>query len=142
MRSVKRIKDTNANSVTLPTDEAMVEVPNLMLSYRDKLLLDGVPEEANVDLSSDAIPEFLEEELDVDDDPNDPRPIVLFSKEEKMRMREPWKNSLIIKTISKIVGYNFLYSRIKAQWKATTKKKPQGSRSSNKSAFIVSPADW
>ncbi|GKV49251.1 hypothetical protein SLEP1_g56012 [Rubroshorea leprosula] len=84
------------------------------LSYRDKLLL----EEKSSGISFATIPSYLEEDSDVDDDPENEVPIILLSKAEKRRIREPWANSLIIKAFApKPVGYNFLYPRIKAQWK-------------------------
>ncbi|GKU99674.1 hypothetical protein SLEP1_g12484 [Rubroshorea leprosula] len=65
--------------------------------------------------------DYLDEESDINDDPEDPTPIVLFSREDKHQMREPWKKPLIIKTFGKAVGYNFLYASIKAQWKPVGK---------------------
>ncbi|GKV15349.1 hypothetical protein SLEP1_g26146 [Rubroshorea leprosula] len=38
----------------------------------------------------------MDEDSDVDDDPNDDSPVVLLSKEEKQRIRAPWMNALIV----------------------------------------------
>ncbi|GKU88054.1 hypothetical protein SLEP1_g2363 [Rubroshorea leprosula] len=120
-RSVKRVKGPSVDVPYSSKEETMAEAASTAPSYRDKLLLDGLIDSSNVDLSFDAIPEYFDEDSDIDDDPNDPAPIVLFSKEDKKRMRDPWKNALIIKTFNKTVGYTFLYASIKAQWKPTGK---------------------
>ncbi|GKV43678.1 hypothetical protein SLEP1_g50939 [Rubroshorea leprosula] len=109
--------DSNATHASLSKEESMEEAATTAPSYKDKLLVDGVVENSSDDLSFDAILDYLDEGLDVDDDPEDPNPVILFSKEEKRRMREPWTKALIIKTFGKTVGYNFLYGSIKAQWK-------------------------
>ncbi|GKU90851.1 hypothetical protein SLEP1_g4795 [Rubroshorea leprosula] len=102
-QSVKRIKNVNLIATTPSKEEHMAEAATNPLSYRDKLTYDGSFESPNEDLSFDAILEYLDEELDIDDDPDDPTPIILFSKEEKRCMREPWKNALIVKTFGKTV---------------------------------------
>lgn len=43
-------------------------------------------------------------------------PIIRLSKEEKRRIRIPWKNSLIIKLFDKKLGYEVLMRRLKAKW--------------------------
>ncbi|GKU93215.1 hypothetical protein SLEP1_g6823 [Rubroshorea leprosula] len=86
------------------------------LSYKDKLLFDENP----TIVSFATTPGYMDEDSDVDDDPNDPTPIVLLSKAEKRRIREPWMNALIIKAFhSKPLGYNYVFPRVKAQWKPT-----------------------
>ncbi|GKV26879.1 hypothetical protein SLEP1_g36097 [Rubroshorea leprosula] len=120
-RSVKRIKNVNLIAIAPSREEHMAEAAANPQSYRDKLIYDGSFETLDEDLSFDAIPEYLDEDSDIDDDPDDPTPIILFSKEEKRRMREPWKNALIVKTFGKPVGYNFLYGSLKAQWKPAGK---------------------
>ncbi|GKV41414.1 hypothetical protein SLEP1_g48952 [Rubroshorea leprosula] len=120
-RSVKRIKNVNLIATAPSREEHMAEAAANPQSYRDKLICNGSFETPDEDLSFDAIPEYLDEESDIDDDPDDPTPIILFFKEEKRRMREPWKNALIVKTFGKSVGYNFLYGSLKAQWKPAGK---------------------
>ncbi|GKV21679.1 hypothetical protein SLEP1_g31635 [Rubroshorea leprosula] len=86
------------------------------LSYKDKLLFDENP----TIVSFATTPGYMDEDSDVDDDPNDPTPIILLSKAEKRRIREPWMNALIIKAFhSKPLGYNYVFPRVKAQWKPT-----------------------
>ncbi|GLT40485.1 hypothetical protein SLA2020_146200 [Shorea laevis] len=88
------------------------------LSYRDKLLFDENP----VVVSFATTLGYMDEDSDVDEDPDDPTPIILLSKAEKRRIREPWMNALIIKAFhSKPLGYNYVYPRVKAQWKPTGK---------------------
>lgn len=40
-----------------------------------------------------------------------------LTKEEKIRMRKPWQNTLIIKVLGRTVGYNYLLKRLRAIWK-------------------------
>ncbi|GKV32462.1 hypothetical protein SLEP1_g41069 [Rubroshorea leprosula] len=60
--------------------------------------------------------EILDEDSDDEDDGS--IPTILISKEEKRRIRQPWINSIIIKAFSTDrASYNFIFPRIKAQWK-------------------------
>lgn len=75
---------------------------------------------------SGANPHFpqLEEEDEISDDEeppdhilNNPRcPIIRLSKEEKMRLRKPWKHTLIIKLFKAKIGYMSLFKRLKKKW--------------------------
>ncbi|XP_031097076.1 uncharacterized protein LOC116001330 [Ipomoea triloba] len=49
-----------------------------------------------------------------DDDPD--CPVVKLTKEEKKRMRRRWENTLIIKVLGKVVGYNYLLRRLRTIW--------------------------
>ncbi|XP_019171049.1 PREDICTED: uncharacterized protein LOC109166607 [Ipomoea nil] len=44
-------------------------------------------------------------------------PVILVSKEEKERLRRPWRRSLIIKLLGRTVGYNFLLQRLQRMWR-------------------------
>ncbi|XP_021735747.1 uncharacterized protein LOC110702350 [Chenopodium quinoa] len=64
-----------------------------------------------------------EEEIESDDENipeeilNDERfPVIRLSKEEKARLRQPWKTSLIIKLFSGKIGYMGLIRRLKKKW--------------------------
>ena len=67
---------------------------------------------------------YEEEEEDVSDDDEPPPalinntkcPIVLLSKEEKKRLRKPWKHTLIIKLFNAKIGYMSLIKRLKKKW--------------------------
>ncbi|GLU12656.1 hypothetical protein SLE2022_293200 [Rubroshorea leprosula] len=59
------------------------------MSYKDKLRGSENP----VAISFSTIPAYMDEDSDVDDDPNDDSPVVLLSKEEKQRIRAPWMNA-------------------------------------------------
>lgn len=69
-------------------------------------------------------PSELEEEEDFSDDDElpeemveDPRcPAILLTKEEKQRMRRPWKHALIIKMFDAKIGYMSLMKRLKKKW--------------------------
>lgn len=38
------------------------------------------------------------------------------TREEKIKARRPWRNSLIIKLVGRSIGYHYLYKRIQAMW--------------------------
>ena len=56
-----------------------------------------------------------EEEKDVDADPLCPN--IWVSKEEKRRLRRPWKFSLIIKLLGRTIGFKTLQAKISELWK-------------------------
>ncbi|GKV13023.1 hypothetical protein SLEP1_g24101 [Rubroshorea leprosula] len=86
------------------------------VSFKDKL----VGAESPVAITFSTIPSYMEEESDVDEDPEDDTPVVLLSKAEKQRIRAPWMNALIVKAFHhKPLGYNYIFPRLKAQWKPT-----------------------
>ncbi|XP_021849487.1 uncharacterized protein [Spinacia oleracea] len=66
----------------------------------------------------------IEDETDLSDDDeapedltDDPRcPIILLSKEEKEKIRRPWKQALIIKMFDSKIGYMSLMKRLKKKW--------------------------
>lgn len=40
-----------------------------------------------------------------------------MTKIEKIEARRPWSNSLIIKLVGRMIGYQYLWRRIQAMWK-------------------------
>lgn len=52
-------------------------------------------------------------------DPTEERigPSIILFREEKTTMRKPWRHSLIIKLMGKIVGYKFLINSLLSLWK-------------------------
>lgn len=44
-------------------------------------------------------------------------PIIRVTKEEKERLRRPWKRTLIVKVLGRKVGYTFLLQRLQKLWK-------------------------
>ncbi|GKV50604.1 hypothetical protein SLEP1_g57307 [Rubroshorea leprosula] len=142
-RSIKKIKDTHSSendgpellmqdkhsakeersgaqkAVEQNPQESMMEEDVLPgASYRDKLI---VVDNSSV-ISFATKPKYMEEDSDVDEDPEDDTPIVLLSKAEKRRIREPWMNAIIIKAFHhRSLGYNYVFPRVKAQWKPVGK---------------------
>ena len=43
-------------------------------------------------------------------------PNIVLSKEEKRRIRSPWKNAIIIKLLDKKMGYEVLMRRLRIKW--------------------------
>lgn len=50
-----------------------------------------------------------------EEDPDCPR--VVITKEEKARIRRPWRRSLIVCVLGRRVSYSYLYQRMKAMWR-------------------------
>ncbi|XP_019159673.1 PREDICTED: uncharacterized protein LOC109156274 [Ipomoea nil] len=44
-------------------------------------------------------------------------PVIQVTKEEKERLRRPWRRSLIIKVLGRTVGYSYLLQRLQHMWK-------------------------
>ncbi|XP_021851501.2 uncharacterized protein At4g02000-like [Spinacia oleracea] len=67
---------------------------------------------------------WLEDDEDLSDDDiapdevmDDPKcPVILLTKEEKKRLRKPWKFALIIKMFNSKIGYMSLMKRLKKKW--------------------------
>ncbi|GKV53434.1 hypothetical protein SLEP1_g59960, partial [Rubroshorea leprosula] len=110
-RSIKRIK--GGDYPAIDEDYQMIENSTQPLSYKDLVLRND-----SIEICCDAATnlDILEEDSDCEDDGS--IPTILISREEKKRIRSPWLNSIIIKAFgTKSAGYNFIYPRIKAQWK-------------------------
>ncbi|XP_019176912.1 PREDICTED: uncharacterized protein LOC109172219 [Ipomoea nil] len=63
-------------------------------------------------------PEYLDsddDEVDLDEDPECPE--IPLTREDKIRMRKPWRESLIVKVLGRKVGYTYLTRRLNAIWK-------------------------
>lgn len=67
-------------------------------------------EKSEEDLVSDDESDDKEKEGDVD------CPAITLTKEEKVRLRKPWRQSLIIKVLGKKVGYAYLLKRLNTIW--------------------------
>lgn len=117
-------------------DEQMLEAPILQLenplsprsipiasqthppSFRD--MLRGATRQLSVQQQLDAMDK--EDEVSDDDlapdelEPDDRCPVILLNKEEKRKMRQPWKNYLIIKMFDGNLGYMGLMRRLKKKW--------------------------
>lgn len=88
---------------------------NNQQSFRDTLLgwkttgLQTEYEEEDGNISED---EGVGEEEDEEGCPN-----IIVSTEEKIRLRKPWRHTLIVKVMGRQIGYNYLLRRIKTLWK-------------------------
>ncbi|GKV18314.1 hypothetical protein SLEP1_g28712 [Rubroshorea leprosula] len=110
-RSVKRIKGDG--NPPIAEEYHLYEAPPKLLSYKDML---SSLEPTSILCDSSNRDEILEEDSDFEDDGI--IPTIHISKEEKKRICTPWLNSLIIKAFgTNKAGYNFIFPRIKAQWK-------------------------
>lgn len=62
-----------------------------------------------------------DESADVEEEDDCTCPVVTLTKEEKRRLRKPWKHMLIVKVWGRQVGYAHLLRRIMMLWKQKTK---------------------
>ncbi|XP_019181601.1 PREDICTED: uncharacterized protein LOC109176602 [Ipomoea nil] len=78
---------------------------------------DRLPDLIAVDTLPDFVPETpLDAPMEQpNDDPDCPR--ILVTKEEKKRLRRPWRKTLIIHLLGRPVGYNLLLRRLQTLWK-------------------------
>ncbi|XP_019163602.1 PREDICTED: uncharacterized protein LOC109159944 [Ipomoea nil] len=64
-----------------------------------------------------------EDKADSDDDEMEANgktydyPVILVTKEEKERLRRPWRRSLILRVLGRTVGYSFLLQRLQRMWR-------------------------
>ena len=83
-------------------------------SYREKLKGESTgitQEEAEDWISGDDEEEDHAEKMDSECS------LILLSKEEKARIRRPWKRTLIIKLLRRMIGFNMLYKKINELWR-------------------------
>lgn len=62
----------------------------------------------------DLVSDDEKEDNDMEDEPD--CPAITLTKEEKVRLRKPWKQSLIIKVMGNKVGYAYLLRRLNTIW--------------------------
>ncbi|XVF38113.1 hypothetical protein REPUB_Repub20aG0070400 [Reevesia pubescens] len=90
------------------------------LSYRDMLAENGVVSDGTCSYWEDNEEDSIHFEDVISDDEmdgnDDQCPKVVFSKEEKERLRKPWRKTLIVKLLSKVLGFQTLNARIKNPW--------------------------
>ena len=80
-------------------------------SFREKLI-GGSPPPAN-----DTDEWVLEEEEEGDEDNDDLEcPVITISKEEKVCIKKPWQQTLLIKLQGRNIGYTTLLNRINTLW--------------------------
>jgi hypothetical protein len=83
-------------------------------SYKESLIGSAFRGQSNF-----SIPE--QEDFASDDDEEDEEeedcPVIRLFMEEKKRIREPWRQTLIIKVLGRRVSYTFLLKRLQTIWK-------------------------
>ena len=57
-----------------------------------------------------------DEEISNDEQEDSSCPMIQLTKEEKMRLKKPWKHSLIIKMFDKNAGYMQFVKHLKQRW--------------------------
>lgn len=84
------------------------EVKGLIRSYKESL--------AGVRFESQEENEVVSDDDDIDREEDPECPEVRLTKEEKIRLRKPWKCSLIIKVLGRKVGYTYLCKQLHKLW--------------------------
>jgi hypothetical protein len=75
----------------------------------------GVPV-APLDTPDDDSEASDDDELPIPEEEDDLCPTIVLTREEKARLRKPWKQALIIKLLGRSIGYNYLSMRLKQLW--------------------------
>jgi len=94
---------------------------NPNISFKDKLAKNN-PHMVYSSYSNPVWKDTGEKEISSDEDKdgdveNDPKcPTIRLSKEQKTRMRAPWRQALIIKMFDRGIGYLQLKRRLKTKW--------------------------
>ncbi|XP_021748571.1 uncharacterized protein LOC110714372 [Chenopodium quinoa] len=110
----------NGNPLVPPQLNQKIIQPGGSMSFRDIMQRDKQAEvyshEINI-IDEEEDEEISDDEEIPDEIQNDERcPVIQLSKEEKRRLRKPWKDSLIIKMFSEKLGYMSLMRRLKIKW--------------------------
>lgn len=84
-------------------------------SYRDSVIggsensqQNSTKEEGDMDVSDDDVVEEGDDETWFGDG---------MTREEEIEARRPWRNSLLIKLVGRMIGYQFLWKWIQAMWR-------------------------
>ena len=116
-QSTKKFKDDHSKGEDsgndLGKDDRFVQQPR---SYKERLV-GAIP--------SDYVQAFgfessMEEEIESDEEEDvlcEGMTALKLSKQEKCRIREPWGQSIIMKTFGRNVGYMHLSSKLRTMWK-------------------------
>ncbi|KAL0012333.1 hypothetical protein SO802_007441 [Lithocarpus litseifolius] len=100
-RNRKRVHQTSAHSTLRSYKDSLTKPVN---DWDDHLL-------PNLRISEEDM------DLDQDDDSNNASPQILLSREDKQRIRAPWRLALIIKAFGKSLGFKYVDYKIRAIWK-------------------------
>ena len=84
-------------------------------SYKDSIIQPECHWDNHV--NPNQIPDSNEVKSEMEDDSDDHIPVILLSKEEKIRIQAPWKSALIIKAFGKSIGFKFMDFKIRSLWK-------------------------
>jgi hypothetical protein len=86
-----------------------------MRSYKDSIIQPKCHWDNHA--NPNQIPDSAEVESDMEDDSDEQIPVILLSKEEKIRIQAPRKSALIIKAFGKSIGFKFMDFKIRSLWK-------------------------
>ncbi|EOY22292.1 Uncharacterized protein TCM_014510 [Theobroma cacao] len=118
IRSGPKTEDPRSQPVdTLPQNQNVLLGAFPRLSYRHVLFNENQEHDTNGEAFDDE-----EEEVEVpksDEEDTDRKiggPYIQFTREEKLRIWKPWKNTLIVKLLGRNISYTYLCTRVKQMW--------------------------
>ncbi|XP_031124339.1 uncharacterized protein LOC116027054 [Ipomoea triloba] len=101
------------NGKTSP-ESSGIEKPTEPFSFKQVLANETTLSEQQMAEEIDLV---SEDEEDGDDDIDKNCPIIRLTREEKVRLRSKWKQTLIVKVMGRNVGYVYLLKRLTALWR-------------------------
>ena len=109
-RSTKRVKDSADESCSKGDNEATRK------SYKDKLVGEVPSAYAQLCVLNNCIDEEAESDNKMEELAKGVA-VVKLSKDTKVRIRNQWRNALIVKVFGRTIGYHFLHRQVMSLWK-------------------------
>ena len=110
-QSIKRVREESVGPPVINEEGRISEIQNM--SFEDRLLgFSSTQVEYDID---DEILEDDEGDMDSEDDLY--CPTIRVTKKEKRRLRKPWRLSLIINLMGRLIGYKTLLQKITVLWR-------------------------
>ena len=114
VRSNKKVRLEAPPTSQCMEDTEMTAGDQKGTSFCDMLM--GRPDESMQEEDEEGNSEEDEEQT-LEEDQDQDCPIIHVSKEEKRRVRKPWKKTLIIKLLGCNICFHFLQMKLKEKWK-------------------------
>lgn len=111
-RSTKKTKTNSASQmgeIPMSRESEMTDANSGAPSYKQIVAGESSnisPSQNDLDLISD----------DEEEESDDRCPVIHITKEEKLRLRSKWKQTLIVKVLGRNIGYAYLLKRLTALW--------------------------
>lgn len=97
---------------------ALVEKQPAALSFKQIVANESTQ---NQQATAEELDLVSDDEAEPDDDVDPTCPVIRLTKEEKIRLRSKWKQTLIVKVMGRSVGYGYLQRRLMTLWRPKAK---------------------